>query len=124
MNLNEYQRFTRSTATYNEDVVLNSADGHVHLPELYPALALAEETGEVLGKYAKFVRKFGSDADSHGSLLALKNGVIDELGDVLYNISEIATHLNIPLQQVLDRNVEKLTDRKARNVIVGEGDNR
>lgn len=123
MNLNEYQKFTASTAVYCEQVCVGHTRDGTPMPEMYPVLALAEEAGEVLGKYAKFVRKHGQEHDNE-QFLALTTSVVDELGDVLYNVSEIARQLGVPLQEVLDRNVRKLADRKARNVIVGEGDNR
>lgn len=130
MNLNEYQKFTASTAVYTTDVVvgyngyqLGYETPSAHMPEMYPVLALAEEAGEVAGKYAKYIRKHGAALDERARV-ELKTAVIDELGDVLYNISEVARQLGVPLQEVLDRNVEKLKDRVARNVIVGEGDNR
>ena len=123
MNLNEYQEFTASTAVYNREVTVGHYLHGTGLPEMYPVLALAEEAGEVAGKYAKFVRKH-QDAHSPEEYGALVDAVILELGDVLYNVSEIARQLGVPLQVILDHNVQKLTDRKARNVIVGEGDNR
>lgn len=123
MNLNEYQKFTASTAVYNREVNVGHYLHGTGLPEMYPVLALAEEAGEVAGKYAKFVRKH-QDMHSQEEYRALMDAVVLELGDVLYNVSEIARQLDVPLQEVLDRNVQKLTDRKARNVIVGEGDNR
>jgi NTP pyrophosphatase (non-canonical NTP hydrolase) len=123
MNLNEYQEFTKSTAVYNTTVRANGKGFTFSLfPEMYPVLALCEEAGEVAGKYAKFIRKLDNSAKGDGD--KLRSAVVDELGDVLYNLSEIARQIGVPLQQVLDRNVEKLTDRKARNVIVGDGDNR
>ena len=85
---------------------------------LYPVLALAEEAGEVAGKVAKYIRK--SDTDYH----TLREAVGKELGDVLYQLSEAARQFGYTLDEIAEGNVAKLTDRQARGVLVGEGDNR
>lgn len=124
-SFNDYQKFTHSLAVYNEDVELiikNDDEAFVSLPMAYtyPVLALAEEAGEVAGKLAKFIRKSKGGVDP----LALRDMVVKELGDVLYQVSETARQFEITLQDVVDVNVHKLTDRQDRGVIVGEGDNR
>jgi NTP pyrophosphatase (non-canonical NTP hydrolase) len=80
--------------------------------------ALAEEAGEVCGLYAKHVR--AGLPDHHIDKGKLKK----ELGDVLWNISCIAAYHGMSLQDVADANIAKLTDRKERNVIQGEGSDR
>ena len=50
--------------------------------------------------------------------------ITKELGDVLWMVAEIATVNNIELGGIMDLNITKLTDRKTRGVIIGEGDNR
>lgn len=82
---------------------------------LYPILGLAEEAGEVCGKFAKAIRK-GVDVNEED----LKK----ELGDVLWMVAAICTEFDIDLEDVAALNIEKLRDRQKRNVIVGEGDNR
>ena len=57
-------------------------------------------------------------------LAKYKADIAKELGDVLWMVAEIATINNIDLGGIMDLNITKLTDRKARGVIVGEGDNR
>ena len=54
----------------------------------------------------------------------LKNKIIDELGDVLWYVAAIATELNTSLETIAYLNIDKLFDRKERNVISGEGDTR
>lgn len=128
---NEYQRFTESLARYNIDVSamlpLQSSDRNpadptqyeeIPMPFIYPVLALAEESGEVCGKLAKFVRKYGDNVEE------LRKAVLPELGDALYQLSECARQFGFTLQQVAEANVEKLTDRNERGVLIGEGDNR
>lgn len=86
---------------------------------IYPALGLANEAGEVLGKIKKVLR------DKEGVFTEETNKAIgDEIGDVLWYIAALARDLDISLEDVADRNIQKLLDRRARNVIQGSGDNR
>jgi NTP pyrophosphatase (non-canonical NTP hydrolase) len=48
----------------------------------------------------------------------------DEIGDVLWYMAALARDLGLSLDDIADRNIQKLLDRKARNVIQGSGDNR
>ena len=132
MNFNEYQEFTRSLAVYNTDVVLEAVDRSddtsparidVWMPYLYPAMAIGEEAGEVLGKIAKFVRKSQAGV-TEDMVSQLRLDVAKELGDVLYQVSETARQFQWTLDDIVTMNQDKLTDRKDRGVLVGEGDNR
>ena len=117
MTPNEYQQKAHSFATYGEN------------PE-YAYAGLAEECGEVLGKRAKFIRKhqgvtpevarkWETMRDDRGLYwLDIKR----ELGDVLWMVAEIATTMELTLEEIMEYNIDKLTDRKKRGVIVGEGD--
>lgn len=106
MTVNEYQEAAHTFAKYGEN-------------KLYPVLGLAEEAGEVAGKFAKMIR------DDNGAMSAeRKDAVVKELGDVCWMVAEICTNLDVTLADVMMLNIEKLTDRKARNVINGSGDNR
>lgn len=110
MTINEYQEKAHSFAFYK---------GLEKKDFTYPALALAEEAGEVCGKFAKVVR------DNNGILTDEKKIEIKkELGDVLWQVSELATLLDFKLEEVMQNNIIKLTDRKNRNVLKGSGDNR
>ena len=119
MNLEEYQKEAMKFAKYVY------AD--------YPFLALGEEAGEVLGKLAKFGRKNSTSVDVsidrafRGELRAhrgLKNDLIKELGDLLWQLSACCNELGVSLEDVAKDNLSKLQDRSDRGVIVGEGDNR
>lgn len=120
----EYQEFTEYMAKYNQDVsamLPTNQPGEykeIPLPMVYPVLALAEEAGEVAGKLAKFVRKYGDNIEE------LRKAIKPELGDVLYQLSETARMCGFTLQDIAKSNVEKLTDREQRGVLIGEGDNR
>src|SRR5215470_6349179 len=88
-------------------------------PIVYPTLGLVNEAGELAGKVKKIFRDKGgliSDADRD----ALKY----ELGDVLWYMAQIATELNLTLEEVAQANIEKLASRLERNQIKGEGDYR
>lgn len=47
-----------------------------------------------------------------------------ELGDCCWMIAELCSLYGLELETVMDKNIAKLTDRRNRGVIVGEGDNR
>lgn len=92
----------------------------------YPFLALSEETGEVSGKLAKFVRKNQCPLSNAlqeavpGS--ELHNGLKGELGGVLWNLAACCTELGISLSDLMVDNLNVLEGRKARGTIVGSGD--
>jgi len=50
--------------------------------------------------------------------------VLDELGDILWFVSELARVLDTDLSAVADLNRKKLASRMERGVIKGSGDNR
>ena len=109
MDFKEYQEKAKKTAVY-PDIGKNF---------IYPTLGLVGESGEVAEKIKKVIRD--------------KNGVIDEntrsdlkkeLGDVLWYLNQLATELNLSLDEIADENLQKLSSRLERNKIHGEGDNR
>lgn len=85
----------------------------------YPYYAMAEEVGEFMGKLAKAHR-----GDYQGTLEELDLALKKELGDVLWNVAAIASVRGWTLESVAELNLDKLTDRKARDVIKGSGDDR
>lgn len=126
-SLDEFQRRTQDTAVYPDQGTFGGA--------MYAAMALNEEAGEVAGKVAKFIRK----SSGWGVLLTYGNGsdfynehypeelvlaVSKELGDVLYQAARVAEEFGLNLSDVATENIERLADRKKRDVIIGEGDNR
>lgn len=109
MNFKEYQVKAGTFAAYDEDS--------------YPFLALAEEVGEFLGIFAKLQR--GDDlVKRFGSPEAVVDAVKKEAGDVLWQLQECLSVVDIDLQEVAEMNIQKLTDRQARGVIRGSGDDR
>jgi len=92
---------------------------HTDHPIVYPTLGLANEAGEVAGKIKKIFRdKQGQISDEDRE--ALKQ----ELGDVLWYLTQICTELNLTLEEVAEANITKLFSRLERGKIRGEGDNR
>lgn len=85
----------------------------------YPYYAMTEEVGEFMGKLAKAHR-----GDYQGTMEELDLALKKELGDVLWNVAAIASVRGWTLESVAELNLDKLTDRKARNVIQGSGDER
>ncbi|HHK8510292.1 TPA: nucleoside triphosphate pyrophosphohydrolase family protein [Vibrio parahaemolyticus] len=81
----------------------------------YAVLALGEEAGELQGKFAKAIRK---------GVKPKREDIVAELGDVLWNIANIATDNNISLDEIAEYNLNKLEGRSKRGTIVGEGDHR
>jgi NTP pyrophosphatase (non-canonical NTP hydrolase) len=110
MDFNSYQRRASHTAIYPTDG-LNGL--------LYTSLGLVSEAGEVAGKVKKILRDNNSVMTDER-----KEQLIDELGDVLWYCAMIANELKTNLGAVAARNIDKLEDRKNRNVIGGSGDNR
>ena len=87
----------------------------VYKEPLYPFLALAEETGEVLGALAKYSRKTGAPDFTDPALVGKLR---DELGDVLWNVANAASELGVSLSDIATENIDKLTFRLVTNTIV------
>ena len=85
---------------------------------IYPALGVANETGELLGKIKKIMRGDYELTDE------VRQQITDEMGDVLFYVAVLGFELGIPLSLAMSRNIDKLRDRAARGVIKGDGDNR
>lgn len=82
-------------------------------------LGLCGESGEVAEKVKKIMR------DNNGVFDDIsKKEITKELGDVLWYIAVISSNLNIPLEEVVKINIEKLASRKERGTLHGKGDDR
>lgn len=109
MTFEEYQKKSRKTAKY-PDAGSNF---------IYPTLGLAGEAGEVAEKIKKVIRDDGGEV-----LPEKKKDIEKELGDVLWYVSQIATELGLSLEEVAEKNIEKLYSRLERDKLHGDGDNR
>lgn len=90
MNITEFQRQSIRTMKVDEETLLHCCMG------------MAGEVGEVIDIIKKSYF-YGKDFD--------KKKVEEELGDVMFYISNLATSLNISMENVLENNVEKLRKR-------------
>jgi NTP pyrophosphatase (non-canonical NTP hydrolase) len=86
---------------------------------LYPAIGLANESGELLGKIKKIYR------DNEGILSNTRRvEMAAELSDCLWYVAELATQIEVDLADIAAANLAKLADRANRGVIGGSGDER
>lgn len=99
MNFQEYQERALQTDQVppkgNEDELRNM---------VVPLLGLAGEAGELLSEYKKHLR----DGDSHR---LFKARVGEELGDLLWYISNVASKFELDLNKVAESNLEKIRNR-------------
>ena len=109
MDFSTYQRRSRETATYP----------HVGDNTMYPTLGLCGESGEVADKMKKVIRDRNGVVDQE-----VRQSLALELGDVLWYVAQLATELNLSLEEIAEANLAKLASRAARNVIGGSGDHR
>jgi len=109
MDFNEYQEKSRKTAIYPDK------DSNF----VYPTLGLVGEAGEVAEKVKKVIRDKDGKMDTE-----TKDTLKKELGDVLWYISQLATELDLSLDEVAEKNIEKLYSRLDRGKISGSGDDR
>lgn len=86
---------------------------------LYPALGLANEAGEVLGKLKKLYRDRGGEVTPE-----FRDRIRSELGDVLWYVAVLADVFDLELSEIAGENLRKLSDRSRRDVIRGSGDDR
>ena len=110
MRFNDYQKKSRATAAYPK------IGGHGFL---YSAIGLAGEVGELMNKVQKIFRDDRSMVTKEK-----KDEIKEELGDVLWFATQLATELGIPLADIAKGNIKKLQSRKKRGKIEGSGDNR
>ena len=93
MTINEYQKLAMTTlnpALSQKDVLINAVMG------------LCGESGEAIDLVKKHLHQ-GHDLD--------KEKLIKELGDIAWYLAEAATALEIPLEDVLQGNIDKLKKR-------------
>lgn len=93
MTINEYQELAMRTLNKEmgrKDMLINGVMG------------LCGESGEAIDIVKKYLAQ-GHELD--------KEHLIDELGDIAWYIAETATVLEIDLEEVLTRNIDKLKRR-------------
>jgi NTP pyrophosphatase (non-canonical NTP hydrolase) len=110
MTFDEYQKQALTTAVNSYEPLM---------AKTIWAMGVAGEAGEVVEKWKKII----AYKDGQVSQEDLDN-LAKELGDVVWYIAVMADSLGLSFEDVMQRNVEKLKSRQARNVIRGKGDNR
>lgn len=113
MTFDEYQKQALTTA-HTDPAYLGTL-----MEKTIWVMGIAGEAGEVVEKWKKIV------AYKEGAIPAeVREDLKKELGDVVWYIAVFADSLGLSFEEVMQLNVKKLTDRKARDVIKGAGDNR
>ena len=84
-----------------------------------PRSARSSEAGEIAEKVKKLVHDRNSDLAQLD-----RDDMASELGDVLWYTAVLANFLGLSPNDVAQRNVDKLADRRRRSVLGGSGDNR
>ena len=103
MNFNEYQALAEAFANYDEP--------------FYPYASVMIEAAELADLFAKPMLR--------GDVKQVnREDIVSEAGDVLWNLAVLLKRNNIPLEEVAEFNIEKLTGRKERGTIRGDGGNR
>lgn len=93
MNVNEYQELAMTTLNpqlSKKEVLINSVMG------------LCGESGEAIDIVKKWLAQ-GHELD--------KERLAKELGDIAWYLAEAATALDLPLEQILQANIDKLKKR-------------
>ncbi len=109
MNFNKYQKLSKQTAFYPKEIK----------PFLYLTLGLAGESGEVVEKIKHVIR------DKKGIFNKKeKKEIANELGDILWYMTQLAAELDYSLEDIAKMNIEKLFSRKKRKKLAGRGDSR
>ena len=104
-----YEKLAGETAIFPKEKALE-----------YLALGLTSEAGEVAGKVKKLIR----DGEDVEGFEMKKIAIASEVGDVLWYCAMMAKEVGVPLNTIMQMNLEKLRSRKERGTLKGSGDNR
>ena len=111
MNFDDYQK--RALTTVHQSKV------DPLMQQTIWALGIAGEAGEIIEKWKKIIAyKDGKIIDEDLAELA------KELGDIIWYVAVMANSLGLSLNDIVQANLKKLSDRQKRDVIKGSGDNR
>ena len=100
MELNEYQRLANHTDQQPGTVAFEDDPRSI----LVPLLGLAGEAGELLGEHKKWLR----DGESYK---LFPDRVKEELGDLLWYLTNVATKHGLTLEEVANHNLVKTSSR-------------
>ena len=104
-----YEKLAGETAIFPKEKALE-----------YLALGLTSEAGEVAGKVKKLIR----DGEDVEGFEVKKIAIASEIGDVLWYCAMMAREVGVPLNTIMQENLDKLHSRKERGTLQGSGDNR
>ena len=96
MEINEYQRLANQTDQQPENESLEADPRSI----MIPLLGMAGEVGELLGEHKKWLR----DGESYK---LFPERVKEELGDLLWYLSNVATKHGLALEEVAEFNLDK-----------------
>ncbi len=99
IGLQEFDQWTRAERT-------DTIGMYQGAKQDYDILCLSSEAGEVADARKRFIRGDYKVAGTY------REDILLELGDVLHYVARIADDHGFTLQEVVDANVEKLTNRK------------
>ena len=113
MNIQDYS--SQAITTLLGDHAITDMDATL----LSQVFGLMGESGEVAEKFKKLIRdKKGVISDED------KVEIIKELGDILWYINSVSHLLGSSLEEVAEKNLDKVLSRKQRDKIQSSGDNR
>lgn len=105
MDFDDYQRRARVTDQNPQPGgATGEASREPQRHEVIPLLGLVGEVGGLLGEYKKLLR----DGATHRKF---RDEVAEELGDVLWYVSNVATKFNLSLSEIAEQNLTKVEDR-------------
>lgn len=113
MDLDTYQKKAAEFDLFEATTDLN-ATGF-----LEKILGLVGEAGETADKIKKILRDKDGEVSKEDCIEITK-----ELGDILWYVANIARYFDVSLSEVAQNNIDKLTSRKKRGKLQGQGDNR
>lgn len=115
MQLDKYHHDAMKTAVY--------PDYRDNL--IYPTMLLVGEAGELANKVGKLLRDREYSVGANFTFThEEREGLIKELGDVLWAVAAVTEELGYDLQYVAEVNLDKLQGRLFRGTLRGSGDDR
>lgn len=110
MQLDEYQDQVQRTAIFPDEL-----PEFLETEQVYTVLGQAGESGEIGEKLKKAIRENDS---------SYIEDMRDEVGDVLWYLSQVCEEFGWSLEEIAEDNLTKLQDRQERDQLTGEGDDR
>lgn len=100
MDINEYQNQARKSNQISADASNSTLDPTI----VVPLLGIAGEIGSLQAAYKKKIR----DGDRYSRFEA---DVSEELGDIMWYVSNLADKFHLKLSDILDNNIQKVYER-------------